>query len=192
MPTTVTTDRGSQFESNLFKQLTHLLGSKHVRTTAYHPAANGLVERFHRTFKSALKAQREPNKWTESLPLILLGLRSSFKVDLECSAAELVYGTTLRLPGELLVSTKNLTALNPASYVDRLRHHMRELKPTPTRPKELQSQIPKDLLSCTHVFVRVDSVKKPLQPPYDGPYRVINRKEKYFILEMKGKQHNKC
>ena len=189
VPTTITTDRGSQFESNLFKHLSDLLGSKHVRTTSYHPAANGLVERFHRTLKSALKAQSEPNKWTESLPLILLALRSSFKADLKCSAAELVYGCTLRLPGELLVPTKNTESLNPTSYVDRLRNHMLELKPEPTRPKEIQNQIPKDLFSCTHVFVRVDSVKKPLQPPYDGPYRVISRKEKYFILDMKGKEN---
>ena len=48
VPSTITTDRGSQFESALFLALTNLLGTKRVRTTAYHPIANGLVERFHR------------------------------------------------------------------------------------------------------------------------------------------------
>ena len=39
------------------------------------------------------------------------------------------------------------------------------------------------------MFVRVDSVKKPLQPPYEGPYRVIDRNSKFFIIEKKnGKQ----
>ena len=46
-PSTVTTDRGRQFESTLWTQLTHLLGSKRIRTTSYHPIANGLIERFH-------------------------------------------------------------------------------------------------------------------------------------------------
>ena len=40
---------------------------------------------------------------------------------------------------------------------------------------------------CTHVFVCRDSVKKPLQSPYDGPFRVICRTPKYYHLEMYGK-----
>ncbi len=40
----VTTDRGIQFESSLFSSLTHFLGCERFRTTAYHPAANGLVD----------------------------------------------------------------------------------------------------------------------------------------------------
>ncbi len=36
-------------------------------------------------------------------------------------------------------------------------------------------------------FVRRDSVKRPLQPPYDGPFRVISRNPKYYHLAMRGK-----
>ena len=46
VPSTVTTDRGRQFESHLWKALTNLLGTKHTRTTAYHHMANGLVKQF--------------------------------------------------------------------------------------------------------------------------------------------------
>ena len=35
VPSTVTTDRGSQFESALWERLMHLLGTKRIRTTAY-------------------------------------------------------------------------------------------------------------------------------------------------------------
>nr|XP_027235893.1 uncharacterized protein LOC113827195 [Penaeus vannamei] len=41
-PHTVTTDRGAQFESELRRQLMVLLGSKRIRTTVYHPCANGM------------------------------------------------------------------------------------------------------------------------------------------------------
>ena len=47
VPSTIVTDRGRQFESHLWDALMTLLGSKRARTTAYHPEANGMVERFH-------------------------------------------------------------------------------------------------------------------------------------------------
>ena len=53
VPTTVTSDRGGQFTSDLFKQFTKTWGINCLTTTAYHPEANGLVERFHRSSKKA-------------------------------------------------------------------------------------------------------------------------------------------
>ena len=99
VPSTITTDRGQQFESALWTQLMRLLGTQRIRTTSYHPIANGLIERFHRQLKSALKCLADPTHWTKALPLVLLGIRTTIKQDLKCTAAELVYGTTLCLPG---------------------------------------------------------------------------------------------
>jgi cleavage and polyadenylation specificity factor subunit 1 len=67
-PQTITTDQGRQFESQLFHSLASLCGIQLSRTTAYHPAANGLVERFHRTLKAAIVCHVD-QKWTEALPL---------------------------------------------------------------------------------------------------------------------------
>jgi cleavage and polyadenylation specificity factor subunit 1 len=53
----ITSDWGSQFTSALWDSLCTILGIKHVQTTAYHPQANGLVERFHRRLKDALCAR---------------------------------------------------------------------------------------------------------------------------------------
>ena len=55
-PSTITTDRGGQFESALWAQLTQMLGSRRIRTTSYHPIANGLVKQFHRQLKTVLEA----------------------------------------------------------------------------------------------------------------------------------------
>ena len=73
----------------------HILGTKRSRTTAYHPQINGMVERFHRHLKTALKAQHHPDAWMDTLPLILLGIRTALKEDI---LATVVYGATLRLP----------------------------------------------------------------------------------------------
>ena len=75
-----------------------LQGSSQISTTNYHPS-NGLVECFHQQLKGALKTQPQPNHWSDSIPLILLGIQAAIRQDLGCSSAELVYSTTLCLPG---------------------------------------------------------------------------------------------
>ncbi|GFV97371.1 transposon Tf2-9 polyprotein [Trichonephila clavipes] len=72
-PAILTTDRGRQFESSLFKALSKLLGVQKCRTTGYHPQANGMIEELHRPLKSAIKCHAT-ERWTEVLPIILLGL----------------------------------------------------------------------------------------------------------------------
>ena len=98
VPSTITTDCGAQVESDLWQQVMRFLGTHRIRTTAHHPAANGLVKRFHRQLKAALSTAPR-TQWIEALPLVLLGIRSSLKEDLHASTSELVYGTTLHLPG---------------------------------------------------------------------------------------------
>ena len=164
-PTSITHDRGRQFESVLFKTLTDLLGSNSVRTTAYHPQSNGLVERFHRQLKASFKAQPEPHRWTEHLPLVRRGIRATVKEDVGCTPAELVYGTTLRLPGQMVAPSSATDPLDPTNYVHRLKRHMANLSSAGTRRQNAKSYIPKVLDECTHVFFRQDHVQKPLQPP---------------------------
>ena len=185
-PSTVTTDRGRQFESNLWRAFTQLLGTKHLHTTAYHPASNGLVERLHRQLKSALKAHPHPERWTEALPLVLLGIRTTIKEDIGCTAAELVYGTSLRLPGEFFVAKGNNNA-DPSSYVTQLKRTMQALRATPTRQSSQPGYVDNALSTASHVFVRHDAVRRPLQQPYDGSYRVLNRSAKYYTLDLNGR-----
>ena len=51
--TQMTTDRGWHFTSYVRKEICEFLGTKLSHITAYHPAANGMVERVYRTVKTA-------------------------------------------------------------------------------------------------------------------------------------------
>ncbi|GFO31284.1 Pol polyprotein [Plakobranchus ocellatus] len=138
LPEDITSDRGRQFTSSLWTQLNNLLGVEANTITAYHPQANGMVERLHRQLKTSLKARTTSPNWFAELPMVFLGIHSSWRVDPGCSPAELVYGSTLRIPADF-------------------------------------------------VYVRRDSHKHPLQRPYDGPYRVLNKNDKYITVEVKGR-----
>ncbi|KAK7909570.1 hypothetical protein WMY93_014254 [Mugilogobius chulae] len=105
VPLDMTSDRGSQFTSELWNAVAKSLGVKLHRTTAYHPQANGLCERFHRSMKASLRASLVDSCWTDRLPWVLLGLRSAPKDDLQSSASEMVFGQTVRVPGEFLACT---------------------------------------------------------------------------------------
>ncbi|CAK1581092.1 unnamed protein product [Parnassius mnemosyne] len=185
-PHKITTDRGKQFESHIFKELSKLTGSLHISTTAYHPAANGLVERFHRQLKGAIMCHANKD-WYEVLPLVLLGIRCAWKEDIAASAAELVYGETLRLPSDFFISSlKQVT--DYTDFVSRLRSHIRELKPSiVVRHGTPNAFIHKDLHKASHVFLRQDAIKKALQPPYSGPFKVIERDKKTFKINVNGK-----
>ena len=107
-----------------------LLGCKRIRTTSYHPITNGLMERFHRQLKSSMKAYADATQWVTILPMILLGIRTSLKTDLRCTTAELVYGTTLRLPGEFFNTSTDITTTDPSDHVTKLKAIMYRLKAT--------------------------------------------------------------
>ena len=59
-PADLSSDRGPQFTSGLWAAVAENLGVKLHRTTCYHPQANGLVKRFHRSMKAALRASLRP------------------------------------------------------------------------------------------------------------------------------------
>jgi cleavage and polyadenylation specificity factor subunit 1 len=184
-PQTITTDQGRQFESQLWKSLASLCGIVLNRTTAFHPAANGMVERMHRTLKAAIMC-RQQDRWTDALPIVLLGMRAAFKPDLQTSAAELVYGEPIRIPGEFLLAPT--TPFDSADTIGQLRQKLRDIRPTPaSRHASPAVFIHKDLADSSHVFLRIDAVRRPLDPPYSGPYLVLNRSEKTLTISINGR-----
>lgn len=180
-PSALTTDQGRNFESSLMSELNRLTGTQRQRTTSYHPQSDGLVEGMHRRLKAALMAHNK-SRWTETLPVVLLGIRSSLKPDINATPAQLVYGTSLRLPGEFFLPNTDVP-FEPSSYASRLRDHISSLIPRPTSNHSSSKMfVPSELSTCSHVFVRVDRTRHPLDDPYDGPFPVLSRRGNVFVV----------
>ena len=179
-PLQMTSDRGAQFTSALWARMSEFLGIRLSATTAYHPQANGLVERMHRRLKEALKARLTGPNWYDQLPWVLLGLRTTVKDDLRCSPAELVYGSPIAIPGDCLPASP---APAPAAQLQTLRRTMEHLQPTPTTHHSAPHRPSNPLPPTRHVFVRRDGVRPPLTPAYDGPYKVIRQTDKVVTIE---------
>lgn len=166
-----------------------LLGFKHTRTTPYHPQCNGIVERWHRDLKSAIRCHAT-DRWVDVLPTILLGMRASIKSDINATTSQLVYGTTIRIPGQLIYPV-DLSKINQTDFIRILTEDMLKLQPKTTSNHNHDSPfIHKDLSSCSKVFVRNDRIKKPLQSPYDGPFDICERNEKFFKVNINGRESN--
>ncbi|GFU83067.1 hypothetical protein TNCV_65371 [Trichonephila clavipes] len=57
--------------------------------------------------------------------------------------------------------------MDPQNFVAKLQQHMAKLKPLKSPSNRKQNIfVHKDLKSCSHVFIRIDRVKKALEPPY--------------------------
>ncbi|CAK1590749.1 unnamed protein product [Parnassius mnemosyne] len=182
-PKTITTDQGRNFESNLFLKLLQTMGIQKTRTTAYHPQSNGIVERWHRILKTALKTRlSQHTKSIDELPTVLLGLRATPRADTSLSATQLTYGCSIRLPCDFFTATSSKNQEMNKDVVTQLRESINKVlssKRTSSHGNYKSVFIHQDLKTCKQVFVRNDAVKKQFQPTYDGP----TRKEIYNYID---------
>ena len=177
-PLTLTTDRGTQFCSELTERLNELLGIHHIRTTAFNPRANGMIERAHRSLKASLKARGR--NWLTQLPIILLGLRMRPDED-GTSAFSRVTGEQPLVP-HILPANFSLTQL--AIELHKLPFNLKL-----TRKAQRDVHLPEVLKNCSHVWLRIDRIRRPLEAPYQGPFPVVARQEDTFTILIKDKKH---
>ncbi|XP_037930672.1 uncharacterized protein LOC119665520 [Teleopsis dalmanni] len=118
-----------------------------------------------------------------------MGLRSTYKEDLQATPSELVYGANIRLPVEMFDDEDK--QVPQTEFVKIIKAMMRELKPLQTsRHMAEKPFVHKDLKSSSHIFLRNDAVRPPLKQPYKGPYEVVSRSEKTLKIRVKGRTVN--
>ena len=177
VPAKITTDRGAQFTAGLWTTWCQQQNVRHITTTAFHPQANGMIERFHRQLKDALRARETGDAWYPHLPWVLLGLRAAPKDECGVSTAEATLGQRLVVPGELHQPEESvqppLRAECPPKVIP--------------ESKRTYAQVVADnpaLDTVTMVYVLRGGHTTPLSTCYSGPFEVVARGPKVFQLKI--------
>ncbi|XP_050598920.1 uncharacterized protein LOC126926594 [Bombus affinis] len=102
--------------------------------------------------------------------------------NLSTTAAETVYGTSIRLSAEFFLSTEQQVN---AEYANWLEERMEKVRPQPgTRHGEKRIFTFKELESSPYVFLRDDAIGDLLQPQFDGSFKVIKRHNKNYTIKI--------
>ena len=103
VPQALLTDQGKIFESKVILEVYKLLKIEKMRTTAYHPQCDGLVERFNRTLGNMLATfvSNNQKEWDLYLQQVLLAYRTSKNESTGSTPFSLIYGREARLPVDL-------------------------------------------------------------------------------------------
>ncbi|UYV79514.1 hypothetical protein LAZ67_17002951, partial [Cordylochernes scorpioides] len=93
-PQQIITDRGTNFMSQIIKEINNLSGINHLKTTAYHPQTNGLTERLNKTLTDMLSmyVDVEQKNWDEVLPFVTFAYNTAKQETTGFSPFFLVHG----------------------------------------------------------------------------------------------------
>jgi len=123
VPLQLLSDRGAEFEGNIFWEMCEMLGVDKLRTTSYKPSTNGALERMHRTLNTMLgkMVEEKQRDWDAHVAYALAAYNATVHSSTRFSPNRLLYGRELRFPNELLyveVEDKSLDAGSYSEFVE--------------------------------------------------------------------------
>lgn len=188
-PVSIHTDQGTQFESKLFRNICDLLDIKKTRTTPYHPASDGLVERMNRTLEKMLSARVSANHddWDLHLQRCLLAYRSSQHSSTKETPAMMMFGHELRLPVDIMFNDSRHDAQTVLDHLNNLQLSLQQSyshartagAQAQKRQKDYYDAKSSSPRYAVGTFVRLHhpAVKpgrsKKFHLPWTGPHKVI-------------------
>ena len=204
-PSEILTDLGSQFTSDVMKEVSRLLSMRMLNTTAYHPMCNGLVEKFNGTLKNMLKkvCADNPRDWDRYVPALLFAYREAPQESLGFSPFELLYGRTVRGPMAILKDlwtdeVKQPEVSTTYQYVLELRQRLedtlevarKELEKSASRYKMYYDRKtrPRTFQVGDEVLLLLPTEESKLLMQWQGPYKVVDKIGRCdYRIEVKGK-----
>ena len=190
VPDYIISDQGSQFESAVFQEMLKTLDIKRRRTTAYHPQANGMIERVHGVIKNTLRCFTDRfSDWEKALPTVLFAIRTAVN-NLGISPSLIMYGEHIAIPGVFTFPSLSFNEDIEEQFVIDLTNHWLQvrdfvlendpvlsIKPGPSMP----NKYPHD-----YVWIKEPLFKGSLYPKARGPYKVIGSNYPVIYIKNEG------
>ncbi|UYV62591.1 hypothetical protein LAZ67_2001247 [Cordylochernes scorpioides] len=128
-PRFLISDRGSQFTSNLMKEVMKMCKVKHCFTTSYHPQTNGLTERLNRTLINMISmyVNTDQKNWDKILPFITHAYNTTIQETTGYSPFFLLFG---REPMSLLDDENIPTDSNMDDYDEYIENYLDKIART--------------------------------------------------------------
>jgi transposase InsO family protein len=119
-PVKILTDQGKVFSSNLCKQIYTNHEIAHVRTSAYHPATNGLTERFNKTLAEMISQYTNDRQtdWDKSLIYVTFAYNTSIQESTKFSPFMLTYGREPVLPADVVMKRPSIGVPDVDQYIN--------------------------------------------------------------------------
>lgn len=174
LPEELVSDNGRQFVSGEFEDFLKSCGIRHVKSSLYHAMSNGMIERFHRSLKAALRVSQSEQQLPETaIRNMLVTYRSTVQPITGFSPASLMLGRQLRVP-----SNSFATEFRPAKTVTfdtRLvtEHVEREQEKMATAFNKRRRVAKPKFGVGDWVRVRLQVRHNKTDPIYSEPHRVV-------------------
>ena len=187
VPQSLLTDQGTNFQSEIMKQLAKQLGIKQIKTTAYRPQSNGISERSHKAMQNCLSCLAKNTKqWHKYLPLYNLFYNNSFHETIKTTPAFLIFGRNINLPYDLLQQQAETVTKN--EYIDNLVKEMKiaydktktNLEQAAEKQETIKNRNAKlrtfHIGQYVYLFTpRINEGGKFFSRKYSGPWQIIEK-----------------
>ena len=202
-PQEILTDQGSNFTSQLLKEVYRMIRVNPVRTSPYHPQTDGLVERFNGTLKGMLRRlpKEELDDWDNMSPYLLFAYREVSQESTGFSPFEMLYGHRVRGPLDILKEFwegDRKSSESIVEYVLKMRRRIAVMKSL-AHENQIESQRKQKTYydrkardrsfgEGDKVLVLLPSSSKKLAAEWQGPYMVRRPTGPVdYEIDMKGK-----
>ena len=107
MPLQITTDRGMEFTNAFSKSLCNIIGTRHIKSTSYHPQTDGQTERMNRVLANMLRHYITPkmDNWDDMLPVLEFAINNSYQDSIKDTPFYANYCKHPRIPDEYPAET---------------------------------------------------------------------------------------
>lgn len=192
-PSTIITDNGPCFKSELWGEVCRKLGANHRTISPYNAKGNGQAENGVRRVKEGLRLSMASNAkaaWTDLIPYIELSLNNSYHESIKATPFQIMYGRDANIIGEQILKFKtskyNDEELTEGVYdLDmfakiwsdtrlRLEKHGQQMKES----YDKKVNIPSTMNIGDQVWLKkenlVTNADKMRNPRFEGPFRIIS------------------